>query len=79
MTAQDYLKAIRQKDKALTQVLIAEKTGIAQSTISKIEGGQEDVLASTYLALKKLYDEVMAAEVISKTYIGPDRRTKARA
>jgi transcriptional regulator with XRE-family HTH domain len=56
MTAYDYLKAIR--GKGLTQAQIAEKTGIPQGTISKIETGKvNDVLSATYLALQKLYGE----------------------
>ena len=57
MTPQDYLKAIR--DKGLTQAQIADKTGISQGTISKIERGDiDDVLSKTYLALQALYDEL---------------------
>jgi len=56
-TAQDYLKAIR--DSGLTQSQVAERTGIPQGTISKIERGQvSDVLSKTYLALQSLHDEL---------------------
>lgn len=59
MTAQHYLKRIREAH--WTQAQIAEKTGIAQGTVSKIERGEvsaERVQASTYLALKQLHDEI---------------------
>ncbi len=57
MTAQEYLKAIR--DRGLTQAQIADKTGIPQGTISKIERGQVgDVLSKTYLAMKALHDQL---------------------
>lgn len=57
MTAQDLLRQIR--DHHLTQAQIAERTGIPQPTISKIERGLvTDVLAQTYLKLKALHDEL---------------------
>ena len=61
MEAKDYLAAIR--DKGLTQADVAEKTGIPQPTISKIERGDgtRDVMSRNYRALQALYVEVMAA------------------
>lgn len=59
-TAQDYLKAIR--DSGLTQSQVAERTGIPQGTISKIERRQDgNVLFNTYAALKALHDELYPA------------------
>ena len=62
MEARDYLKAIRAT--GLTQVQVAEKTGILQSTISKIERGDiEDVLSKNYRALQDLYKQVVPAAI----------------
>jgi transcriptional regulator with XRE-family HTH domain len=59
MTAQDYLKAIRAT--GLTQAQVAERTGIPQGTISKIETGLvKDVLSKTYIALQALHGELLA-------------------
>jgi transcriptional regulator with XRE-family HTH domain len=60
MTAQELLKDVREQ--GLTQAEIAERTGVPQGTISKIERGQKDVLSKTYLALKALHDEVVPWE-----------------
>lgn len=46
----------------LTQVEVSQKTGIAQSSISKIERGTvEDVMSRNYRALQTLHAEVVAA------------------
>lgn len=52
MEAKDYLAAIRSH--GLTQAQIAEKTGIPQPTISKIERGEvDDVMSRNYRALQR--------------------------
>lgn len=57
MEAKDYLAVIREK--GLTQAQIAERTGIAQPTISKIERGEvSDVLSRNYRALQALAEEI---------------------
>ena len=57
MEAKDYLLAIRAH--GLTQVQVAERTGIPQPTISKIERGDvTDVMSKTYRALTTLYQEL---------------------
>lgn len=57
MEARDYLKAIR--DHGLTQAQVAERTGIPQPTISKIERGEvSDVLSRNYRALQSLHAEL---------------------
>lgn len=59
MDAIDYLKAIR--DTGMTQMQVAERTGITQSSISKIERGDvSDVRSKSYRALVALHAEVMA-------------------
>ena len=59
MEAIDYLKAIR--DTGLTQAQVAERTGITQSSISKIERGDvSDVRSKSYRALVSLHAEVTA-------------------
>lgn len=61
MEAQDYLKAIRARN--LTQAQVAERTGIPQPTISKLERGDiKDVLSRNYRALQALYNELLAEE-----------------
>lgn len=58
MEAKDYLHIIRSKHK-LTQSQVAERTGIPQPTVSKIERGEvADVMSKTYLALKSLHDDL---------------------
>lgn len=60
MEAKDYVLAIRAF--GLTQTEVAERTGIPQPTISKIERGDvEDVMSKNYRALQTLH-----AELISK-------------
>jgi transcriptional regulator with XRE-family HTH domain len=64
MEAQDYVLAL--KKHGLTQVQIAEGSGLQQAQISKIECGVvADVLSKSYRALKDFYD---------KTVTTPDRR-----
>lgn len=59
MEAIDYLKAIR--DTGLTQNQVAERTGIPQPTISKIERGDiRDVRSKSYRALAALHEEVVS-------------------
>jgi transcriptional regulator with XRE-family HTH domain len=59
MEAKDYLAAIRAHK--LTQAQIAERTGIPQPTISKIERGDiKDVLSRNYRALQALHDELLS-------------------
>lgn len=61
MEAKDYVDAIRAQ--GLTQVEIAEKTGIPQPTISKIARGDvNDVLSRNYRALQNLHAELGLAE-----------------
>lgn len=58
MEAKDYVLAIRAY--GLTQTEVAEKTGIPQPTISKIERGDvEDVMSKNYRALQALHDELL--------------------
>ncbi len=53
MEAKQYVEAIRAY--GLTQVQISQKTGIPQSTISKIERGDvQDVMSRNYRALQAL-------------------------
>jgi transcriptional regulator with XRE-family HTH domain len=59
MEAQDYVLAIRSE--GLTQAQIAERTGIPQPTISKIERGEvKDVMSKNYRALQALHAEVQS-------------------
>jgi transcriptional regulator with XRE-family HTH domain len=61
MEARDYVRVIREHK--LTQAQIAEKTGIPQPTISKIERGEvDDVMSRNYRALKALHDELEGIE-----------------
>ena len=61
MEAKDYVDAIRKM--GLTQAQIAEKTGIPQPTISKIERGDvSDVMSRNYRALQSLH-ELLSIEV----------------
>jgi len=60
MDAQDYVLALRQC--GLTQAQIAEKSGILQPIISKIERGDvQDVMSRTYRALQDLHTELIGA------------------
>lgn len=74
MEAKDYVVAIRVVGK-LTQAQIAERTGIPQPTISKIERGDvSDVMSRNYRALQALHAEVIAAAPAS-----PESTTAAGA
>lgn len=65
MTPLDLITAIRAHD--LTQVQIAERSGVTQSTVSKIERGEvKDVLSASYLALQALYQELENAKPAKK-------------
>ena len=56
MEAKHYLAAIR-KHPDMTQARIAQRTGIPQPTISKIERGEvDDVMSRNYRALQALYE-----------------------
>lgn len=62
MEARDYILAIRAT--GLTQAQVAERTGIPQPTISKIERGDVlDVMSRNYRALAALHAELIGAEV----------------
>lgn len=62
MEPRDYLLAIRAHESNLTQAQIAQRTGIPQPTISKIERGEvEDVMSRSYRALQALYEELTGA------------------
>jgi transcriptional regulator with XRE-family HTH domain len=57
MEPKEYIAAIRTY--GLTQVQIAQKTGIPQSTISKIERGDvQDVMSRNYRALQNLLGQL---------------------
>lgn len=59
MDAKDLLMAIRAF--GLTQVQISERTGVAQSTISKIERGEvADIMSKSYRALQALHHDLVA-------------------
>ena len=65
MEPRDYLLAIRAHESNLTQAQIAQRTGIPQPTISKIERGEvEDVLSRSYRALQALYEELTGTSEI---------------
>lgn len=62
MEAKDYVDVIRKL--GLTQAQIAEKTGIPQPTISKIERGDvSDVMSRNYRALQSLHSELVASVI----------------
>lgn len=66
MEAKDYVLAIRAY--GLTQTEVAEKTGIPQPTISKIERGDvEDVMSKNYRALQALHDELVKTKPATET------------
>lgn len=57
MTPLDLITAIRAH--GLTQVQVAERSGVTQSTVSKIQRGEvKDVLSAGYLSLQALYQEL---------------------
>jgi len=61
MEAKDYVLAIRAR--GLTQTEVAEKTGIPQPTLSKIERGDvKDVMSKNYRALQALHDELVGSQ-----------------
>ncbi len=61
MEAIDYVLAIRSR--GLTQAQVAERTGIPQPTISKIERGDVlDVMSRNYRALQALHEDLLAAD-----------------
>lgn len=61
MEARDYVNALIEM--GLTQKVIAERTGIAQPTVSKVARGEvADVLSRNYRSLKALHDETLAAQ-----------------
>ena len=63
MEACDYLMLIRAH--GLTQQQVAEKTGIAQQTISRLERGDvTDVRSRNYRALQALSDALGAAPAV---------------
>ena len=54
------------KAAGLTQQQIKDKTGISQSTISKIErGAHSDVRARTYRSLVNLHQQVISPTVVA--------------
>lgn len=56
MEARDYVLDLRRW--GMTQAQIAERTGIAQPTISKIERGEvDDVLSRNYRSLQVVHQE----------------------
>jgi len=57
MQVHELLKEIR--NHGLTQVQVAERAGLPQSTISKLERGEvADVMSRSYLSLLALYNEL---------------------
>ena len=70
MEAKDYLAAIR-KHPEMTQARVAERTGIPQPTISKIERGDvDDVMSRNYRALQSLYEQIGEAPATAQTEQG---------
>jgi transcriptional regulator with XRE-family HTH domain len=66
MEPKEYIAAIRTY--GLTQVQIAQKTGIPQSTISKIERGDvQDVMSRNYRALQNLLGQLTAPHPTTTT------------
>lgn len=62
MEAQEIVKALI--DRQMTQMQIAELTGIPQPTLSKILRGQvEDVMSRSYRKLAALLDERRASDL----------------
>lgn len=60
MEARDYVKAL--VEAGMTQIAIAEKTGIPQPTISKVMRGEvADVMSRNYRKLQALHAEVLPA------------------
>lgn len=66
MEAKELVLAIRAH--GLTQSQIAERTGIPQPTISKIERGDvQDVMSRSYRALQALLEGVTAEKIAAAT------------
>lgn len=66
MEARDFVSAIRAY--GLTQAQIAERTGIPQPTISKIERGDvSDVMSKSYRALQALHAAITSEAPPSTT------------
>lgn len=62
MEAQEIVKALI--DRPMTQMQIAERTGIPQPTLSKIlRGDVEDVMSRSYRKLAALLDECRASDL----------------
>lgn len=73
MEAKDYVTAIRAH--GFTQAQIADRTGIPQPTVSKIERGEvADVMSRNYRALQALHGELGAPVSLAPGYAGPERR-----
>lgn len=71
MEAKEYISKLRSM--GLSQQDIADRCGMQQSAVSKIESGAvQDVLSRSYRAIQALYDEVLRIDRKSK-------RNKARA
>jgi transcriptional regulator with XRE-family HTH domain len=69
MEAKDYVMAIRTH--GLTQAQIAERTGIPQPTISKIERGDvSDVMSKNYRALQNLHLELAQTQAATNLPAG---------
>lgn len=65
MEARDYVSDLRSW--GFTQAQIADRTGIGQGTISKIErGAVEDVLSRNYRSLQAMHAEESAAREKAK-------------
>ena len=63
MEARDYVLSIRSR--GLTQGQVAQKTGIPQPTISKIERGEvSDVMSRNYRALQALHEHLMHHSIV---------------
>ena len=69
MEPKEYIAAIRTY--GLTQVQIAQKTGIPQSTISKIERGDvQDVMSRNYRALQTLLGQLATPQATTTAQEG---------
>lgn len=65
MEARDFIIALRARQ--FTQSQIAQRTGIPQPTISKIERGEvSDVMSRNYRALQSLHDDTMQVRAGAK-------------
>jgi transcriptional regulator with XRE-family HTH domain len=60
MEAREFIAALL--NSGMTQVQIADRTGIPQPTISKVARGEvKDVMSQSYRKLQSLHDEVFSA------------------